>query len=126
MLDARLLDRKDSKGRNLWQLLAPYNYSLGINTVITIPQGYVTNFGTIPRWATWFITPGEMREAALVHDFLCNENFTIEGEPTYSGFSRLVADTILYVHLREVGIDRLRSYLVYLGVRGWATITGQH
>ena len=125
MLEVRLLDRKDYRGRNLWELLSPYRYPLGVNTIIIVPKGYVTNFGTIPRWAYWLITPAEMREAALLHDYLCNENFLLEGEPFYSGFSRLVSDTILYGHLRDIGIDRFRAFTIYVGVRGWAFLTGQ-
>ena len=124
-LHVKLLERKGPRGENLWELLAPYEYSLGINTVITVPKGYVTNFGSIPRWVHWFITPTEMREAAVVHDFLSNENFLVDGEPINSGFSRLVADTILYVHLRDIGIDLLRAMAIYAGVRGWAYFTGQ-
>jgi hypothetical protein len=125
MLQTVLLDRKDSRGRNLWELKEPYRYALGVNTIVEVPVGYITNFGTIPRWAYWFITPDEMREASVLHDFLTNESFTLDGEPTYSGFSRAVADAILYVHLRKIGIDVVRSTAVYVGVRLWALSTGQ-
>lgn len=126
MLHVKLLDRKDEKGRNLWELTEPYMYPLGVNTPIIVPKGYITNFGTIPiRFCYLIITPDEMREAAVVHDFLCNENFKLDGEPTYSGFSRRVADAILLDHLRKIGIGWSRAFSVYCAVRLWAITTGQ-
>lgn len=124
MLSLLLLERKDSAGRNLYLVQEDYRYTVGINTVITVPAGYITNFGTVPRWAYWFVSPEELREASVVHDFLTNENFILDGEPFYSGFSRRVADAILYEHMRKIGIDRVRSYVVYAGVRAWAYLTG--
>lgn len=123
MLHVRLLDRKDDSGRNLWELTEPYKYAIGINTPVTVPAGYITNFGTIPRLAYWIIAPSEMREASVVHDFLCNENFKLDGEPTYSGFDRRVADAILFVHLRQIGIGYVKAYLIYLAVRFYAIFT---
>lgn len=125
MLAVRLLDRRDDQGRNLWELTEDYLYPLGINTVITVPAGYITNFGTIPRWCYCLITPAEMREAAVVHDFLCNENFTLDQAPIHPGIPRRVADAILFDHMRRIGIGYFRAYAVYLAVRGWAMSTGQ-
>jgi hypothetical protein len=119
MLDLRLLDRTDSKGRPLFKLLEDYAYPLGIDTYIVVPKGYITNFGTIPRFCYWVITPAEMREAAVVHDFLCNEDFTIMEQPLFSGVPRRVADAILYDHLRRIGIDIVRANLIYAAVRAW-------
>jgi hypothetical protein len=124
-LDLRLLDRTDENGRPLWQLLEDYQYTIGVNTVITVPKGYITNFGTIPRCLFYIVAPDELREASVVHDFLCNENFLLDGEPFYSGFSRRVADAILYDHMRKLKIGIPRTYMVYFGVRLWAYMTGQ-
>lgn len=125
MLIAKLLERKDNAGRNLWELQEDYHYTLGIQTVIVVPKGYITNFGTIPRLCYWVITPEELREAAVVHDFLCNENFKLDGVPTYSGVPRRVADMILFSHMLQIGIPYYKASLVYFAVRGYATFTGQ-
>lgn len=125
MLSVTLLDRYDKSGRPLWQLNDSYSYEIGVDTTIVVPAGYITNFGTIPRLAYWIITPAEMREASVLHDFLCNEDFTLNGSPRYSGFSRHVADVILYRHLRKLGIGYFRATAVYVAVRAWAYYSGQ-
>ena len=120
-----LLGTKDHSGRPLFQVIEDFQYPIGVNTVITVPAGYITNFGTIPRWFYSVVAPSEMREASVVHDFLCNEQFTIDSAPINSGFSRRVADAILYDHLRKIGIGWFRASLIYFGVRFWAIFTGQ-
>ena len=113
-----LLDQKDSQGRNLWRLLGDYRAEVGPGCTIVVPKGYVTNFGTVPRSFYRLVTPAELREASIVHDWLCNEHF--DGNLSDSGYSRWMADAVLYESMKAVGVGGIRRVLVWLAVRGWA------
>lgn len=121
----QLLDRADDQGRSLFMLTEPYPYRLGPGCTIIVPRGYVTNFGTIPRWFSWIVSPTQLREAAIVHDWLCNESFGDEPTTT-SGFSRWLADAILYEAMARLGFSWFKRSLVFVAVRGWSIATHQH
>lgn len=122
-----LLDQPDSQGRSLFMLSEPYRYRLGPGCTITVPDGYVTNLGTIPRWMSWFISATELREAAVVHDYLCGENFAINHDSEMqSGFSRWIADAVLYEAMARLGFGWIKRSLVFAAVRTWSIITYQN
>lgn len=58
-----------------WKLFNPFTYHLREGhtlTSITVPEGYKTDFGTIPR-IVWSILPpwGTYGKATVIHDYLC-------------------------------------------------------
>ena len=120
-----LLDRDDA-GRNIWQLDEPYSYVLGTGCLVTVPAGFRTNFGTVPRVFWRLISPAEMREAALIHDYLSNEHQGCQpSEIPKSGYSRWIADAVLYEVLADMDIaGPSRRWLVFRAVRAWAIWKG--
>ena len=120
----KLLDATDQDGRPLWKLLEDYTYRIGPNCVVIVPQNYVTNFGTIPRWFYSVVAPSQLREAAIVHDYMCNEDLTDDGQDVNSGYSRWLADAVLYEAMARIGFNFPKRLLVYCGVRFWAIVTG--
>ena len=59
-----------------WRLVEPFEYHVGqypSDDVVLVPQGYVTDFASIPR-IFWRILPpwGKYGKAAVVHDYLCD------------------------------------------------------
>lgn len=112
-----LLSATDQQGRALFKLNQPYEYQLGPGSTITVPAGYVTNFGTVPRWFAWIVSPAQLREAAIVHDWLCNEDQTDDGQPVDSGYSRWIADAVIYEAMARMGFGVCKRTLVYYGVR---------
>ncbi|MEM6363318.1 MAG: DUF1353 domain-containing protein [Planctomycetota bacterium] len=118
-----LLPEPDSRGRPRFRLLSPYQYRLGPGSAITVPPGYVTNFGTIPRWFAWWISPGELREAAIIHDWMCNEDLTGTNHVMVSGYSRWLADAVLYEAMARLGFSWPKRALVFAAVRIYAIIT---
>ena len=116
-----LLDRTDDSGRALFRLTADYEYELGPGSVITVPSGYVTNFGTIPRWLSWWISPAQLGEAAIVHDWICNEDFSDNGgPPLWSGYSRWMGDAILYEAMARRGFSWIKRASTFAVVRSYA------
>jgi len=122
-LIVELLDETDERGRNLWRLLKSYQHRIGPGVCVPIPEGYVTNLGTIP-WVCYRIaTPASMREPAVVHDWMCNESYQI-GKYVYdSGWPRPMADALLKEGLRERGFGWFRRNAIYVCVRLWAITT---
>ena len=114
----RLIDFKDDKGRACFQLLDDYHYDLGPGCTITVPKGYITNFGTIPRPFWWFIAPSELSKAAIVHDYLCNEDVDPnDGDHQHSGYSRWFADAVLYEAMARLGFGWFKRACVFGAVR---------
>lgn len=94
-------------------LLSTYNKSrrtwILAEDFMMVPKGFKTDLASVPRLMWWFLSPTEIAEAAVVHDFL----YSIK-------YNRKKADIILYDLCRETE-GRVKSYLIYLAVRlfGW-------
>lgn len=73
-LKAELVNDHDPKqdGRPTWRLLAPFQYQSDLlGKTITVPEGFVTDFASVPRLPlTWYLAGGEADQAATIHDFL--------------------------------------------------------
>lgn len=119
-LKLELLEEKDKKGRHLFKLLEDYTYQVAPGIVITVPAGFITNFGTIPRFMWTIVKPIDLEGAAVVHDYLTNEKYihVNDKEIPQSGFTRWLADAIFYEALKtETDLGWVRRMLVYYGVR---------
>ena len=79
---------------------------------VAAPQGYVTDFASIPTFAQWMISPfGKHSEAAVVHDWLYTLGTKGDGK------SRKLADVTFRRALRIVGVGFFRRNLMYWAVR---------
>ena len=102
----------------LFRLDEPFSVHLGPNCSITVPAGYVTNFGTIPRWAAWFVSPAQLRDAAIVHDWMCGEDFgESDAVAIQSGYSRWLADATLYELMLQLSFPWYKRFVVWTAVR---------
>lgn len=121
-----LMPERDDAGRNIWRLEEPYTYLLGTGCEVTVPAGFKTNFGTVPRVFWRLVAPEEMREAALIHDYLSNEHQGCKPfEVPKSGYSRWIADAVLYEVMSDMDIaGPIRRWLVFRAVRSWAIWKG--
>jgi len=80
---------------------------------ITVPKGFVTDFGTVPKWAQCIINPqGKGTLAYILHDWLCITNM----------YPRKKADKILFETLDYCGVDYNRRLITYVAVRFYAVI----
>ena len=99
----------------LWELQEPLFYDHHDGRSWMVPRKQVTDFGSVPLIVDWFI-PASASIADrpyVLHDYLyfCNRH-------GYSKCrSRKDADDILYFTLRLVGVDCVRSWLIYRAVR---------
>lgn len=70
------LDARYQPDTDTWRLLAPVTYR-GDAGIYTVPEGYVTDFATVPRLLWIFMPPsGRWNQAAVIHDWLISEALT--------------------------------------------------
>ena len=114
----------DDNGRPLFEVREDYTVELYPGAEITVPAGYVSNLGTIPRIAYRLVTPAEIGAEAVVHDWMANEYFG-KGPRPPGHFSRWLADAVLKEMLsRNRNVPKWRAWMVFGAVRYWARKKG--
>jgi hypothetical protein len=98
-------------GRGLWRLEEPMIYHVGCEDstdVIDVPDGFVTDFASIPR-AFWSLLPpaGEYAPAAIIHDWLCRVQTRTKKE----------ADQIFEEAMQVLGVPWMTRKTMYFAVR---------
>lgn len=68
--DSRYVGQRD--GRPAFRLLAPLVFrSSVLERQVTVPEGFVTDLASVPRWVVaYLIAGGKAVRAAVVHDYL--------------------------------------------------------
>ena len=96
-------------GRRLYKLLSPLVYwSAKYNRLFVVKEGFITDFGSVPRLPVIYTLFGEIAEEPYpLHDMLYST-----GE-----LPREDADAVLLEALEAVGISRWKRLPVYSGVR---------
>lgn len=93
-----------------WMLVDDLVYILGQTRVaVTVPKGFVTDFASIPRafWSFGLSPNGKYSRAAIVHDYLY----------WTQSCSRLEADNILVIAMKESLVPEATRNTIYSGVR---------
>jgi hypothetical protein len=110
-----LLSKRDKHGNNLYRLTQNYLHWDGS----VVQEGFVTNFGTIPRGLRWLVRPSELREAAVVHDYRVGE---FGQAIPYLRMSRKRADRLLIKDLEKLGIPWFKRKLIWIALRCYAKL----
>ena len=96
-----------------WRLEAPLTYQAREDRFV-IPEGFVTDFASVPRFVAWLIPRyGRWTPAAILHDYLWEE-------ARQGRFNKADADGIFNRALRELGVPFLRRWIMWAAVR-WAS-----
>jgi len=100
------------------QTLVPLEYGIN-NATVTIPAGFITNFGSVPKWARWLIDVGdESLMGFILHDWLYSNHYARSSELRFIlQLSQRQCDDILLQMCALNGQDGIERYLTYLGVR---------
>ena len=101
-----LIGEFQDNGRRL-KLTSPLSYSDGEFTV-TVPEGFVTDFNSVPRGLWNFFPPWQYPEAAVVHDFLY---------VTPLNKSRSFADATHRKILEHLGCSRWKRWAAWAAIR---------
>ncbi len=106
---------KTRNGRPVYRLTAAFTYDVGCegsNLSITAPEGFETDFASIPRLLRTLCPPnGPWAKAAVIHDALYET-----GE-----ISRWISDRIFFEAMGVLKVNLLTRLVMYIAVRafGW-------
>ena len=88
--------------------------------IFVVPQGYITDFATVPRVAVWLIPKfGRYTRAAILHDWLITDKLP-KGD-----ICSLDVDGLFRRVMREEGVPFVRRWLMWAGVR-WGALFNSH
>ncbi len=91
-----------------WRLLAPFSYRSSRYGFIAVPDGFVTDFATVPRLPFIYAILGSYgHKASVIHDWLYSQRT----------LPRKEADCVFYEALRTSGVARWRCLIMWCGVR---------
>lgn len=105
-----------TSGRTTWILRAVLSfYYAPAKEKIHVPEGFITDFASIPRLPLmWWLMSDYGHPAAVVHDYLCERR----------SHPRKFADEVFYAALLAAGVPRWRASLMYSAVRSYAVARG--
>lgn len=120
------IGRSERTGDQLWRVLETVRVKIAPRMYVQVPAGYVSNLGTIPRPARWFVSPSEggFADLFLLHDWLCNEDHQDDGTELDSGVSRFLADAILYDLMVKRNLPVYKRYVIWIACRLYARSRG--
>jgi len=91
-----------------WKLEHPLVYQSDIAGSITVPEGFVTDFASVPRIPIAYTLAGDTAHAAaVVHDYLYGNH----------GVKRKVADAVFKEAMAVSGVPWWRRQLMWSAVR---------
>lgn len=100
-----------------WELVEEFEYHVGSvdsNEVICVPQGFITDFASIPR-IFWNILPpwGKYGKAAIIYDYLYSNNEVYV-------YDRKRSDQIFLEGMEVLNVPGWKRNIMYLAVRIFA------
>lgn len=108
-------------GGGKWKVAREFRYyigSLNSELFVDVPEGFITDFASIPR-AFWTILPpdGQYTQAAVLHDFL----YSKKGKVFEIPLNRKDCDEIFAESMKVLGVSSWKINVMYSAVRsfGW-------
>lgn len=103
-----------SVGPYQWQIVTPFYFYFDENKKeegVTVPEGFITDFASVPR-ILWSIFPpiGLYTKAAVMHDYLYKSGYSI-------GDKRKFCDKMFLEGMRALEVGWVVRYCMYIGVR---------
>jgi hypothetical protein len=99
----------NKQGRQLWMVMADFAYQSNVaGMTITVPQGFISDFASVPRIPFVYDSLGDIAQRpAVVHDYLYSLGI----------LPRDMADKVLLEAMELTEIPWSKRKLIYLGVR---------
>lgn len=111
-LTARRAPSKNNPNKLAWVLVVPLLYQSEIFGRITVPEGFETDFASVPRIPlAYWLFGDSAHAAAVVHDYLCRVHY-----PACNISWRRAAD-VFYEAMRVTQVPRWRAWPMYMAVR---------
>lgn len=101
-----------------WKLLEDFTYIIGEGSFVDVPEGFITDFASIPR-ALWSVLPptGRYGKAAVVHDWLYFDGRIEDHEARMVPISRRDADHIFREAMADLGVPKALRWTIWTAVR---------
>jgi hypothetical protein len=119
------LPYRDARGQTLWKVLEAVRVKLAPRWYVEVPEGFVSNLGSIPRYAKWLVSSDDFPGPFVLHDYMCGEDSWEDGieRPSYT---RWQADSTLYHTLTtmENPPPAWKAWVVWFAVRAYARWKG--
>ena len=94
-----------------WRLVEPVCYA-GATDRFIVPDGYVTDFASVPRIAVWLVpTYGRYTAPAILHDYLITDCIPA------GRITSVDVDGLFRRAMRESGVPPVKRWLMWTGVR---------
>jgi len=92
-----------------------YDFAYSNNgTTILVPNGYKTDFASIPKLLWWWLPPhGRYERAAVIHDYICT-NYGILANYQYSSYE---AADVFGEAMEILGVWKARRILMVTAVK---------
>lgn len=101
-----------------WAIQHELRYE-GNEDIFAVPRGFITDFATVPRFATWLVPVyGLYTKVAILHDWF------IKYAIGAGLLSSKDADGIFRRVLQEEGVPPLMAWIMWTGVR-WGALTNK-
>ena len=96
----------DGRKRRLEKNLIYYSKSL--NQMVAVPEGFITDFASVPR-AFWSVMPpsGKYTKAAVLHDYLYQTHLV----------DKKTADNIFKEAMEVLGVSKFKIWSMYSAVK---------
>jgi hypothetical protein len=97
-----------------WKVLKPITFKTSFGKTYTIPEGFITDLCTVPRFLWGYFPPfGYYTLAYLIHDFLYIHK--------QKGLSRLDVDEEMFIWAQKLNPNKKDNFLRYIIVllTGW-------
>jgi hypothetical protein len=111
--------RAEFLGNNLWKTIDPFEYHVGkypSDEIIIVPEGFITNFASVPRIFWPIISPIDNHaKAAILHDYCY-----------FIGYkdSRKYCDDIFREAMIVLKVNKIKVFLMYWSVRLFSGLLG--
>jgi hypothetical protein len=89
-------------------------FSISGGDIIDIPQGYITDFASIPWWARTLLNGDQAFIAALVHDYMYDTQYKHNDDPY---IDRKFADLEFLRYMEMYKLPKFKRSLMYFAVR---------
>lgn len=101
---------------DMWAVTEGFTYQIDDKRSIHIPQGYLTDGASVPRWLWALIPPwGNHGKAAVVHDYLC-EYLQVRCDGERVKITRDECNKIFYQCLNKTDVGKIKAKAMYAAV----------
>jgi hypothetical protein len=102
----------DNSNSGTWRLLEPLQYWSPQWGLLIVPDGFETDFASVPRAPlAYWLTGNTAHAPAVLHDWLCRDKI----------IPRRDADNVFKEAMHSIGVPVWRVHSMWLAVRAYST-----